>query len=655
MNKKLVITLKSDLCVASGDGFSSGIDIDVCYDDHGFPFILGRRIKGCLREVANDILPQCSDSIFGSPRRRESGCLKVGNAVLPDLGAMTLIADSESASTSEICSLFTRVRAQTAIEGDSVKDGTLRFIRVVNHYSPITHGELEFEAPIEIAEEHVSDFEMLVRGLRNIGYRRNRGFGAIKCRIEDACEGPRACSVTEFPFGIAFAVKTEEPLMLPRQNNESLDHVPGSAVLGFFAAKAQKKGMDAETFEKLFLSDAVRFSPLYPVDAKGERALPAFGLIAKIKGSGPGSRDGECINLLCDSLKDGEQPKPLKSGFLGSDYLPLQVEKEVTYHCSMGDAPTLYTQEVIRPGQVFAGFIFCPESYRPFFSEVLRGEPLSFGRSKSAQYSKCCLEEYKGSLPSELPLPVRSGDKVVAVLDSDVLLDDGCGGYSGNADLLIDAIARETGLANPDRAHSLFKYRVVSGYNAKWNQKKPHVFAFAAGSYCTFEAAQDGCPSELYLGRRRGEGFGRVVLKPVSELIPSMEPASAAPASYQPESLQLDEWRTLLREAKRAEELRLLAIDCVKGSKGETLNASFVGRVLRMIVQSESRNDLMGRIASIRNVDKKAIVEEIVSSFESGRDSSSSPLDWRIEQDCLKCAFTFLKYRVKRSEEGCLE
>ena len=77
MNKKLVITLKSDLCVASGDGFSSGIDIDVCYDDHGFPFIPGRRIKGCLREVANDILPQCSDSIFGSPRRRESGCLKL--------------------------------------------------------------------------------------------------------------------------------------------------------------------------------------------------------------------------------------------------------------------------------------------------------------------------------------------------------------------------------------------------------------------------------------------------------------------------------------------------------------------------------------------------------------------------------------------------
>ena len=155
------------------------------------------------------------------------------------------------------------------------------------------------------------------------------------------------------------------------------------------------------------------------------------------------------------------------------------------------------------------------------------------------------------------------------------------------------------------------------------------------------------------MGRRRGEGFGRVVLKPVTELIPLTESASAAPADCQSGSPLLDEWRALLREAKRAEKLRLLAIDCVKGSKGETLNASFVGRVLRMIVQSESRNDLMGRIASIRNADKKAIVEEIVSSFESGCDSSS--LDWRIEQDCLKCAFTFLKYRVKRSEEGCIE
>ena len=55
MNCELRITLKSDMCSASGDGFSLSIDTDVSYDSHGLPVIPSRRIKGCMLESAKYI------------------------------------------------------------------------------------------------------------------------------------------------------------------------------------------------------------------------------------------------------------------------------------------------------------------------------------------------------------------------------------------------------------------------------------------------------------------------------------------------------------------------------------------------------------------------------------------------------------------------
>ena len=51
MNCELRITLKSDMCSASGDGFSLSIDTDVSYDSHGLPVIPSRRIKGLYAGV----------------------------------------------------------------------------------------------------------------------------------------------------------------------------------------------------------------------------------------------------------------------------------------------------------------------------------------------------------------------------------------------------------------------------------------------------------------------------------------------------------------------------------------------------------------------------------------------------------------------------
>lgn len=46
------IELLSDLCAADGNGYNSSVDVDVCHDDCGLPYIPAKRLKGCLRECA---------------------------------------------------------------------------------------------------------------------------------------------------------------------------------------------------------------------------------------------------------------------------------------------------------------------------------------------------------------------------------------------------------------------------------------------------------------------------------------------------------------------------------------------------------------------------------------------------------------------------
>lgn len=651
VNKKLVITLKSDLCVATGDGFSSSVDIDSCLDESGFPFIPGRRIKGCLRAAAVDIGCDNVDDIFGLPGMGLSGSIRVGNATLRNVDKLKReILQCEFLPT-EVAALFTRMRAQTEIEGDTVKDGSLRFLRVVSHFSPIDAAELCFEASLYFDEKYERQIERAVKALRSIGYHRNRGLGAIKCMLVDAGEEEALCDyVRDFPGGFAYAVELVDPLMIPHRGDSSCSYIPGSSVYGFFASKLAEALPD-ERFEEMFLKGEVRFSPLYPVH-QGRRTLPAFGLVAKVKGSLPGSRDGQFVNLLSSQLGEGEQSKPLKDGFVDSLlFTPVEVKSEITYHHTVNGDAALYTQECISAGQVFSGFVTGTDEALAEIKGVLERGFLSFGRSKTAQYSRCVLTEC-GEIPF---LGEAVGDacgSVAAVLDSDVLLDNGCGGYSNNSADLLRAIADAAGpfYRGVRKEYCSINYRVISGYNAKWNQKKPHVRAFAAGSYCVFDSdGASGVPAEIFLGARQGEGFGRVVFIPVSSISPSLRKEDAALADVEPvndSDGEIEGWRNLLIGVRERERLRAIALK--HADEMPDFSASFVGRVLRMVEQSTNASELDSRLKSIKSDSKRLESQHIVERVR-GR---LGDVPWEYEQQALTVLFNDAKYRIKRAKGG---
>ena len=349
---KLEITLKSDLCAACGDGFSSVIDTDVSYDKYGFPFIGGRRIKGCLREAAGLIGSPYINEIFGVSGSNESGSLKISDAVMPGYDELKKEACNSSLSVKEIIAAFAYTKASTAVKGDTAKENSLRFTRVVKHFSPVDGEEMKFIADVDIAMEYVEEFSDICKALRNIGYKRNRGFGAIECSFtyeNNSDAKTSVCDVQDEECSYTYTIKLKDNIMLPgKVSDETMDYIPGTSVMGFAAGKYVKK-YGKENFDGIFLKNNLRFSNLYISDETGNQFFPAPVTLGRIKG------ENEIFNII---RYNGEKTvKPVKSGYcnFNSDFKnPLM---ETVYHHTTQGKKDLYTQKSLCSDQYFTGTI----------------------------------------------------------------------------------------------------------------------------------------------------------------------------------------------------------------------------------------------------------------------------------------------------------
>ena len=186
---QLIIKLKSDLCVSVGKGFASMIDNDTALDEFGIPFIPSRRLKGCLRELAGYVLDDRRlGELFGTTGSDKPGSLRISDAHIRGYQAAVdeiIALRKNGLCTEEVTELFCSVRRETSIENGTASDKSLRSVRVVNMYSPVTHQPLEFLADIEFDPAFRKDLEVLVGCLRNRGYHRFRGLGAVECLLSD--------------------------------------------------------------------------------------------------------------------------------------------------------------------------------------------------------------------------------------------------------------------------------------------------------------------------------------------------------------------------------------------------------------------------------------------------------------------------------------
>ncbi|MDE6785406.1 MAG: hypothetical protein K2J26_08580 [Ruminococcus sp.] len=633
---RIEITLKSDLCAASEDGFSSVIDTDVSYDKYGFPIIGGRRLKGCLRTAAMLIGSDKIDEIFGISGTSKLGSLRISDAVIENYEHLKKEAARNNLTAEKVISLFSYTRASTAIKNDTAKDNSLRFTRVVKHYSPLDKNELKFYADVDISEEYKEEFADICSGLRNIGYKRNRGFGAVECHFIYEKNFP-VCE-SDFnengEYSYTYTICLKGNVMISGcVSDETSDYIPGTSVLGFLAGRYIDTYGKDESFEDIFLKNNVKFSNLYISDETGKEYFPAPVILGKIKG------ESDVFNITTYNFED-KIVKPVKSGYCSFDSDIIKPLVETIYHHSTKDDGTLYTQTSLCREQYFRGTITGKAAYIKKLKNLLESSDLRFGRSKTAQYSNCKLVKSEIELLKNEEIEIKKGTAFIALLLSDVLIPDEMGGY----DISVDGLKNAIGLGNlecdkgMERKHSALRYRIIAGYNAKWNIQKPHIRTIAAGSTLIFTADKDmTLPKRKTVGAKQNEGFGQVMFCYCTDFAEKSQKKKKQVTLRQTTGILAQ----LIESNRKIENMRSEAIEFADRFN-DTINSSQVGRYILMTKNAGDLSELNYWKGQIKTAESRDFFGKIIEDSDAEKYSDDL---WR---EYLILILTLIKY----SERG---
>lgn len=670
------ITLCSDICIASGSGFAHTIDTDICYDRYGLPYFPSRRLKGCLKEAAQYIFPgeeaqETIGAVFGKAGSGESGALSVSNGTLEDYADLVKeirsLPKDQKPTQEQILDLFTTVRGQTSLEDGIAKKETLRYTRVLNQYLPyLREGKkvpCTFVFPVNCDPAYDEFMTVVCKALRHAGYNRNRGLGKISCEYrpgrKETEERVHLRKKNDGTAAIDLQVTLLDPIILSDGSEDSLSYIPGSALLGALAGLYLKDHPADDSCSSLFLEGKVRYSNLYYEDAEGNCCVPAPGWLRKMK---VGRKD-QSTNEDGEELKDGQythqfvrpkkgEAKPLKNAFVAENTAdgsirPAEIRRETVYHHVRNGDRMLYTQTSLSAGQTFAGPISGPLPLIQELERLLNRYPLRIGRSRTAQYAGCVVASGTNTEPEITAIKIRKGDIIVFDLVSDVILTDENGINTLNPAALLEALlpGQAISLKEDEKAGitSTLNYKQIFGYHAKRNLQNLPVSALAMGSTMMIRAEKDmELPSEMYIGERISEGFGRIRCRTAEQIRNlTIHSTPAAPEEKREDNLDTRLTGLFTKEEEKREAIRKGIDMSTYRNLGKKLNRSFIGRAILMCEQAEDRADLQKRIESIKNKDKKEALMSLYGEAGNGP-------EWKLQ---LITALQLMKYISKDKEE----
>ena len=510
---------------------------------------------------------------------------------------------------------------------------------------------LVFCADVEICAEYVDALSRICKALRHIGYKRNRGFGNVRCTlVEKKTAGFTVASLDNVQddkeYVITYAVRLDECLMLPsKAADETMDFISGQAVVGSFAEKFLKTNKADEVFDDIFLSGNVRFSNLYITDEEFRSFVPAPQIFGKIKQS------NEIFDL---SVKDREGiiVKPLKSGYINADMKVRKPLTERVYHNDISNPKGgLYIQNCLQNGQLFMGTISGKGAYIKELASLLTDGKLSFGRSKTAQYSRCSLVGIDIAPASVNKINAKKGEKIVYLFESDALIND-C--YAGSGTGISDVCAA-IGINEADlERESGLKYRTISGYLSVMRMHRAHLRAIAAGSALVVRCSNDMSLDEIiYVGGHQNEGFGKIRVFKAGELMKN-DVNKFSPV-IESTSVSCDDIMKMFDTLDKDEKMRNAAIAYAiekKKSFMKEWGAAFTGRVTLMLKQSDSESNFKARIDSIKTVSKKKAANDFLKNAFNKWESDPEYKTWEKKKEYLYIILTLAKYFLKEKKGG---
>jgi hypothetical protein len=564
------------------------------------------------------------------------GLLQIGDARPPEAlrewvdWAMQGRADGQGRATADqrqralprraLNAAFFTTRDMTAedAEREAPKTETLRRVQV------LPRGTVLY-APVQIPQEHKTNFELLLRSCRHAGLTRNRGMGHVQLSLVDDNMPVPASRLPDLPGSgvhvVPLRLLLTAPCLLTQGTWEdnslvSRSYLTGSTLRGAFARNLIACGVSEAERERLLTSGAVRFFNGYP-EVEGKRSLPTPITWRRKKAADISDADSRArpwdaaVSLLNNKAReeteDQSQQTPIATPFWssGTEPKPASVRRRSWTHqarqSSTGISDTVFTYEALEADQAFRAAVVVSGEDWPTVKQALLHQPLRLGRSGRAGYGGNLVL----SCPDNKPLPTEEGAYggelkqhwFVLKLTADAILrDPNTGQYDPS--MLRELVAKRFDtLAIVHQA--AIRTTTVQGYNRLWRTTLPAVPAVGMGSVVLLYAERKLSREEVRalqnepLGERIAEGFGTFILSPVPaegkltlrEVVATSKPL---PQTNEPEEL-LQAQRRLYRTRLQI----LLADEAAKVTGG--LPASALG---------ETTRSLLGRLsASLRDPD----------------------------------------------------
>lgn len=547
------VELLSDTCFSSGEVYNSAVDTDVFRDENGIPVIGGKRLKGCIREAAEELRDWGYmidvEGIFGSKYDRNSA-IHISDA-RPEqydqyISELSVRNDPMLVHPSRVLDAFTYIRTQTAVDQEGIADrNTLRSIRAIKK-------GLVFFAPVELrcSDEKKHEYEdqmvKICKAVRHMGLNRTRGMGSVKVSFEmdipEIFKDRKPEFITaECQEGISYS-RLDYMLYLHSAvlcksaaggQTVCCPYIEGAKILGMIAEAYKTEGKGNEEFAELTKDQSLICSNAYISDGK-KRFEPADASLFVVKDD---PRQGRCKAVDMGELKDDEIEKlsPLGDKFICYNRQQAEekkVDMEIRYHhsrpadksighvVSSDSDNQMYQIESISAGQTFTGYILgSSDQIRKICELFEKRNHYRIGYNRSAEYGEVSIHVAGLSENNEIE-EGDSVDRFLLRLNSPAILRRENGMVSPDEEMILGQLKRKLDLPDLTIEKRFLRFTEIGGYNVTWNARKPSVPVFDKGTAFVMRSPVPVCLEKInriWIGERNMEGYGEIRAEKIPE------------------------------------------------------------------------------------------------------------------------------------------
>ncbi len=666
---KLTIKLLSDLCTYSGDTYNSVVDTDVVYDENGIPYIPAKRIKGCIREAAQEmaelgIATQEVMDIFGKEGNQNSA-FSLSNAYIENYNQV--LEDLEKCSCKSLKSpqnvlnQYTYMRTQTAVDSETgiAKDNSLRRIRVVKK-------GLTFIADCNWVKT-VTMPELLVQAVslvKHMGMSRTRGLGLVEMKLSEGDKQQDTEGTSKKWQHVLFDERTlhdknrihytirlkSAMICKSAQGNQAVteDYIAGSKVLGMIAGALKPEG-----YEKLMSQGEVIVSNAYIANGK-ERCVPGRISLQKEKDQRY-DKNGEMKikdMLLTTPLEiRGKQMTPANIRYMDMNNTVADVETEISYHHqrpldkSVGratglDGSSFYQLAAISPNQSFYGYIYADKQQaREILKAVESMGEVRMGYGRSCEFGAV---DFTLDSVEKIKEEHKTVKRAILTLGADILLYNEQGMLTTDIKVLEQELRRMADTEDIHLEKPYIQFNSIGGYNITWQRRKPVAYALAKGS-CFLLSSDKGFDLGLlnrkFAGERVFEGYGELWVKELANTsdvivkkgqILNVEEGLSADKSGIVNALLQDEFEKQIKQTvRRTFEKKEVEYE----KKADGMNAAVAK--MRVLFRTErSYESLVNEISGIEKESKNSLCKSLIDLIRPEEIGKLAEEKMQKEYDC---------------------